>query len=280
MINKILILVIIIFIINYLTEGVIFNNIKSCFVMCIEKFESMLNLSNNKHINLQNKILHYNTNNINKNNIDNKDDLHFFINNLISLDNEFYDFTSITNQKLLADQQIINNILAQLIKKLNSHQYTFNNVKLLDDIYYYQNLKGKIIGPFNIRADVYYKKILNGSVIINLEMFLKENNLNNSELIITNINLIERIYPNTISKTNMNSHNYNKAIKKNKNMVKKMTDSFNNHFVNRDVYDDLFIKPSIQHTTEGFMNDTENSLIPTIVELSSYEPSSETQSSN
>jgi hypothetical protein len=283
MINKILILVIIIFLINHLTEGVIFNSIKNYFEICRENFDNLLNPSNNKKfINLQNKILHYNK--------DNTDDLHSFINSLISLNNDFYDFSSSNNQRLLAEQQTVNKILNQLIKKINNHEeYKFNNVKLLNKIYYYQNSKGKIIDPFNISADVYHKNKSNGSIIINLEMFLKENNSNDSQLIITNVSLIERTYPNNItkpvSKISSHNHNYKKAVKKNKNMVKKMTESFNSHFVNRDVYDDLFIKPNTQHTTEGFMNDTENSLIPSIVELSSYEassyePSSETQSSN
>ena len=290
MINKILILVIIIFLINHLTEGVIFNTIKFYFESCRENFESYLKQKDNKNfINLQNKILHYNK--------DNTDDLHSFINNLINLNNEFYDFSSSNNQRISAEQHTINKILSKLIKKLNSnsHEYKFNNIKLLDKIYYYQNPKGKIIDPFNISADVYYRNKSNGSIIINLEIFLKQLNLNKSELIITNVSLIERTYPNTITKNKtvpnkINSHDYKKAVKKNKDMVKKMTESFNNYFVNRDTYDDLFIKPSTQHTTEGFMNDTENSLIPSIIELSSYdassheassyEASSDTQSSN
>ena len=63
-------------------------------------------------------------------------------------------------------------------------------------------------------------------------------------------------------------------------MATKMTESFNNHFVGRDNYDDLFIKPATQHITEGFMNDTDNSLIPSIVELSTYEQTSVTETSN
>jgi hypothetical protein len=62
-------------------------------------------------------------------------------------------------------------------------------------------------------------------------------------------------------------------------MATKMTESFNNHFVGRDDYDDLFIKPTNSYIVEGFMNDTDNSLIPSIVNLSSYEQSSVTESS-
>ena len=48
-----------------------------------------------------------------------------------------------------------------------------------------------------------------------------------------------------------------------------MNESFNNHFVPRENFDDLFIKP--QQSNDVIMNDTDNSLIPTIEEISSEE---------
>ena len=60
--------------------------------------------------------------------------------------------------------------------------------------------------------------------------------------------------------------NQQQALDKNQKMTSKMTESFNNHFVPRENFDELFIKP--HQNTEGFMNDTDNSLIPTIDEIS------------
>lgn len=57
-----------------------------------------------------------------------------------------------------------------------------------------------------------------------------------------------------------------------------MTDSFNNHFVGREDYDELFIKPTNSYGNDCFMNDTNNSLIPSIVNLSSCEQFSKTES--
>ena len=48
-------------------------------------------------------------------------------------------------------------------------------------------------------------------------------------------------------------------------IMNKMNDSFDKYFVNRELYDDLFIKPNGKMSK---LNDTENSLIPSIVELS------------
>jgi len=56
-----------------------------------------------------------------------------------------------------------------------------------------------------------------------------------------------------------------------------MNDSFNNNFVEIKNNDELFIKPS--NTNENNMNDTEFSLIPSNVNLSSYEQSSDIVSS-
>ena len=71
-----------------------------------------------------------------------------------------------------------------------------------------------------------------------------------------------------------------KATQKTQELATKMTESFNNYFIDREDNDDLFIKPSKPYKTESFMNDTDNSLIPTIVDLSSYEQSSDNETSN
>ncbi len=46
-----------------------------------------------------------------------------------------------------------------------------------------------------------------------------------------------------------------------------MVESFTNHFVNRENYDDLFIKPASQNQ-DNLQTDTENSLIPSNIEFS------------
>ena len=165
---------------------------------------------------------------------------------------------------------------------------------------------------FNISANVSYRGKPLGSVVISFETFLRKDmiypkQLKHGLLIITNVKLLNRkhaekqtknkssIYKlenepdgnldsptqnqKRLEKPIKNTLVQNKAIIKNQQLATKMTESFNNHFVGRDNYDDLFIKPNNQFITEGFMNDTDNSLIPSIIELSSYEQSSETESS-
>jgi len=108
-------------------------------------------------------------------------------------------------------------------------------------------------------------------------------------LTITNIRLANRIHPNGINKEKKivsayklessprnqsrikNPINPNKnqlqAIERNNKNNTKMNESFNNHFVPRENFDELFIRP--QSNSEAFMNDTDNSLIPTIDDLPS-----------
>jgi hypothetical protein len=87
-------------------------------------------------------------------------------------------------------------------------------------------------------------------------------------------------YQREIEKPMKNTLIQQKAIQKTHDLATKMTDSFNNYFIGREDNDNLFIKPTDSYITEGFMNDTDNSLIPSIIELSSYEQMSNTDTSN
>ncbi len=326
MINKILILIIIIFLINHLTNGKILDTIKSYFIICKEKVEGFIGLTytNKKKIypnhpiipyELQRDFPHINKNDPNK--LDNESYiLYNFMKNLINVNTNYSELTPSKDPSIPADKTLINDIMNQLTKILNCHGFRFNNIKLLDKIYYRENYRGKEIELFNIKANVSYRGKPIGTVIMNFETFMRKDRFCPKEFInglltITNVKLIERTHlggitkekiiksPYIVSENNepvgyvetptkyqkeiikpmKQTHAQKKAIQKNQEMATKMTESFNNHFVGREDYDDLFIKPTNTFVTEGFMNDTDNSLIPSIIELSSYEQPSITESS-
>lgn len=326
MINKILILVIVVFLINHLTDGKILETIKSYFTICKEKVEGFIGLTytNKKGVHPNHPVIPYEIQRdfpfINKNDPDYLDDetykLYSFMKNLVNVNTNITELTPSRHKKIPADPQMINEIMNQLTKILNCHGFRFSNIKLLDKIHWHENHRGKEIELFSISADVSYRGKSIGSVVMNFETFLRKDRfcpkeLKHGLLTITNVKLISRNHPGNITKEKKISSPYivddtepegcvasptqyqkelkkpmknnqaqKKALQKTQEMANKMTESFNNHFVGRDNYDDLFIKPTNQYITEGFMNDTDNSLIPSIVELSSYEQSSVTETSD
>jgi hypothetical protein len=276
-INKLLILIIILFLINHLTNGKITYLLKKYLNIGkthIEKFMG-ITYTNSRGIYPNHPVVPYNKQRdfpyINHNDpdvLDNESyELYHFIDSLVNVNTNMHEMTVSNSTKHKANSNLTNFILSNLTKSLNCKGYTFSNIKLIDDIYYHDNPRGKEIELFNITADLNYHNKSLGFVTLSFETFIRNNRLE-----ILNVKLIDR-------KNKPKNKIYKKALHKNQEMIYKMNDSFNNHFVNRDDYDELFIKPTQKYVNEGFNNDTENSLIPSIVELSSYEQSSITESS-
>ena len=306
MVNKILILVIIIFVINHLTNGQILNTIKGLFTGCnTEKFIGAT-YTNKKGVYSNVPQVPYDSQRdfayINQNDIDELDDetyrLYRFINNMVTPNINIYELTASRGKKIKASNELVKEIIVHLERIFNCSGYKFSNLKLMDQIVYYENPRGKELESFNFSSDVSYHGKSIGSVVINIESFLREdkfyqNHMKSGFLTITNIRLANRIHPNGVNKekkivsayklessmspsrnqsrikpTNP-TRNQQQAIEKNNKNINKMNESFNNHFVPRENFDELFIRP--QSNSEAFMNDTDNSLIPTIDEISEEE---------
>jgi hypothetical protein len=325
--NKILFLIIIILIINHLTDCKIIETINSYFFICKKKVEGFIGLtytnkkgtySNHPEIPYElQKDFPYN----NKNDpyyLDNEsNNLYDFMTNLINVNANHSELISSRAESIPADEELVHNIMNQLSKVLNSHGYIFNNITLLDKIHYHENYRGKEIELFNISADVSYRGKSIGSVLMNFEIFLIKdkiclNEFKNGLLTIKNVKLLDRKYPEGITKkvtikspyivydnvpkgcvesqsiyqkernNKMNeTPNQIQSIQQTQELASKMTESFTNNFVKIDKdYDNLFIKPTNCNVTKGFMNDTDNSLIPSICGISSYEEPSLTACSN
>jgi hypothetical protein len=293
-----------IFVINHLTNGQILNTIKGLFTGCnTEKFIGAT-YTNKKGVYSNVPQVPYDSQRdfayINQNDIDELDDetyrLYRFINNMVTPNINIYELTASRGKKMKASNELIKEIIVHLERIFNCSGYKFSNLKLMDQIVYYENPRGKELESFNFSSDVSYHNKSIGSVVINIESFLREdkfyqNHMKSGFLTITNIRLANRIHPNGINKEKKivsayklessprnqsrikNPINPNKnqqqAIERNNRNNTKMNESFNNHFVPRENFDELFIRP--QSNSEAFMNDTDNSLIPTIDEISSEE---------
>jgi hypothetical protein len=225
--------------------------------------------------------------------------LYRFINNMVTPNINIYELTSSRGKKIKASNELVKEIIVHLERIFNCSGYKFFNLKLIDQIVYYENPRGKELESFNFSSDVTYHNKSIGSVVINIESFLREdkfyqNHMKSGYLTITNIRLTNRIHPNGVNKekkivsgykleyslspsrnqSKINkpinpTKNQHQAIERNNKNMTKMNESFNNHFVPRENFDELFIRP--QSNSEAFMNDTDNSLIPTIDEISSEE---------
>jgi hypothetical protein len=287
-INTIIILLVIIFIINYLTDGKIlklFNDYRSVCENTIENFNG--NTYQNEKENFPNihKMpftgqLDFPYMNNNTNDVFDSDtyNLYNFINTLITPNINQYELTTSNTKRILGNKDFHDKIIDYIYTITNSGYFIFDNIKLLNKIFYYINPRGKDIELFKFNSNVYlnngFKKRFIGNFIFSLELFIHEDKYSNfnkyctprisqssqNEFIaIINIKLLGNI----TKKNNINKHNtnINKAI----DINNKMNDSFNNYFVKRDIYDDLFIKPA---DSSNIINDTENSLIPSIINIS------------
>jgi hypothetical protein len=232
--NKIIILIIILFIINYLLDNKLYNIIKKC----LNKIEQFININYLETFESNNNELL---------------DFYKFLNKLITKNINTYGLIESINYKQLINNDLLYEIKNQLKFKLNKDDYTFENIVLLNDIYYLDNQKGINLSPIHIQADVKNLNNFLGTMIFKIDIFIISENSNNKygNFIILNIKILDRLLVNEVKIKNNNS--------------------FDDHFVSRDNYNDLFIKSNINKNDND--NDTDNNLIPSNIELSAYSSS-------
>lgn len=304
LINKILLLAILFFLINHLTGGKIIDSIKRFYnnnCKSLINIENFTNPQEDKCITLNAPNIPYQHQldfpYINQNDPNNLDEesysLYKFLNDMISINQNTYELTK-SNSERNDGSALENEIFNRLNTILNCKEFKFSNLKFLDKIYYYNNPRGKEIEPFKFSADVSYKNNFIGSVIVNIECFIRHDMfyhdpMDSGYLSILNVKLLSRTRQNitqaennTLYKLKQNSNYlkvYDDAHKKNNDLTNKMVESFENHFVDRHDFDDLFIKTSDKSSrsqpndTPTIINnfvypDSENSLIPSVIEFS------------
>lgn len=151
----------------------------------------------------------------------------------------------IHNRKI-GNKKIHNEVIFYLNKILNNSLYVFNNIKLLNKIYYYKIQNGKYIELFKFSAIVSIKNKTStkylGNIIFAVDLILLDKTIKN-----TTYNSIQNLY---ISKED----NVNVILNDIKILSKNIDEKY---------YTDLFI-----HTTDNTEPDNENdSLIPSTIDF-------------
>ncbi len=236
-INQILIIIILFFLINYLTDGKIIEFIKKAIFYKKSDNNNFVNTSYPDIDKLD----------------ENSFNLYRYLNNMVS-----FDTNDATNKspKIMANSETIKYIISNINKIFNSKGYIFSNINIIDKLYFYQSYKGKDFIPFNFQTNISYNNNNLGNYTINMKCFLREDKdyyeiKKTGYLVIQNIKLIST----PTNKPSNESYELTNTIKEN------FTQNDNN--IDVDI-NDFFIKKKVSFNEE---NETENSLIPTIVDV-------------
>jgi hypothetical protein len=252
LINKILILVIILFLINHLTEGKILDTIKSWFNFCKEKFTNMYNT---QQIPFAKQLDFPYINGTDGMELDDTTyHLSQFIESRVTKNTFEYEMTGTGSEPREVPNDMKQYIVTSLNTMFNSSGFKCENIRIIDKLVYFNNPKGKDIIPFKFSAEFSYKSKPLGTLLIHIESFIYEQykgalySIVNARLVGRNDkNLVkptpqESIYRVNRVKFNMNDMNAQDVIqakqqeqakKDNKKLNDKLTESFN----------DVFIKP-------------------------------------
>lgn len=234
--------IIFLFVLNYLTEGKILETINNI----IGKKERFSN--ENKP-----KIGHY-TEPVNEE----MTKLYRFLQSLVRPKMNL-DWTNNTNFPM---DELKSKFIEGLTSRLSINGWSFTNIDLLGPLSYYKNSLGREIEPFKIKTTVSYNRKVLGTFIIYFEIILDINKNNISDSIIfQDIKLIKR------SDDEQNPVHV-RSMKQNSELAREMASNMNDLFVSRDGNDDLFIKPTEKLKNVSWENDSEHSLIPSIIEFS------------
>lgn len=273
LINKILILLIILVIVNHLTDNKLFQHLMQGHIQ--QAFQSILGLFNktkesflgltytdSRGIFSTTPVVpfagqldfQYNAGYTDRDLNEDSYKLYNFFDSMIVPNVDAFSMSRSNNIPISADKELTNDILRNLEKKFNMREYFFSDFKLLEDLYYINTPKGKEIVPFKFTTEYKYNNRYMGTLTIYVEMFIFYDKFyyrlyNPNQINILNIKLIDQ-------QNNM----YRKRPKKIRSVYKIRNDENIN---------DLFIQSSNQDQQQEFIGaGTDNSLIPSTIELS------------
>jgi hypothetical protein len=180
--------------------------------------------------------------------------LYKFLDSIVRPDNNMYQLTASNSERYEASKEFEQEMVSKLSKILNCKGYQVDNIKLLENLVILKNPRGIEIEPFKLSADISYKGKMMGNITLYIESFYRYDS-NPKMLTIQKIKLIDRKKITTPPKVQVDS-----ILKTNKEFDASS----------------VFIKSNVR---EDF-NVSDDSLIPSVVNLSDYEISSETKTSN
>ena len=109
--------------------------------------------------------------------------LYYFLQGLVGINHNFEDINPSGEKEMNLNQSENDLIRKFLNKSLNSNDFKFTNLQILDNLTYFDNNGDKIIKPFQIYSDVYLNENYEvGKISLYIEMFLKYNELFNGPI--------------------------------------------------------------------------------------------------
>jgi hypothetical protein len=264
LINTILILIIIIFLINHFSNGQILTTLKRIFNSCQQNIESFTGKQkecyrfNAMDIPFATQLDFPYINRTDNKNLDEETyRMYEFLNDIVTKNVNNYELSPSYGERTKVSKLIETQIINILSNMFNCKGYQFNNIKLNQDIYYYENYKGKEFEPFIFTTDIVHNNKIINNVTLLIDCFLRYDK-NNNQLTIKSLKIIKRNSVNNIQEI---------AIKKNLQITNQMNNTFNDIQISNDT-NDLFIKPPINIKKQvSFQNNETDSLIPSIDEI-------------
>jgi hypothetical protein len=108
--------------------------------------------------------------------------LYYFLQGLVMIDNNFEDLNPPDDKENNLNQSETDLIRKFLNKCLNSNDFKFNNLQIIDNLTFYNNNGDKTIKPFQINSDVYLNHNEIGKLSLHIEMSIIYNNLFNGPI--------------------------------------------------------------------------------------------------
>ena len=178
LINTILILLIILFLINHFSNGQILLTLKRIF----NSWKTNVEFFTGK----QPWCYPFTKQDVN---IDDH------INSLITKNINNYELSSSNKELIKVNKDVGTYLLNNLSVIFNNNKYFFSNIKLNQELYYYENFKGKEFEPFIFTTDILYDNNNLGNYTIVIDCFLL---YDKNQIIIKNMKIIKKNIPDNI----------------------------------------------------------------------------------
>jgi len=206
-INNLILLIILIFLANYLSKGSIINVLKRYYNKIIDCYE---NFNNNDKFDYGKEFLglppivhdqdfkYIYNNDLSMKDLQKTDEdimrkLYHFLQSLISVNNNLYELNPSNLEENNLRQVDIDMIRKHISSKLNCGDFTFKNIEILDDMLFYDNITVKEIKPFRISTNIFLGEDSISNITLLIEMNIRNDKYKNDGYpSITRIKLLEK----------------------------------------------------------------------------------------
>jgi hypothetical protein len=99
--------------------------------------------------------------------------LYHFLQSLVTVNNNHYELISSKNKIISMSQNDKDSLNKFITKSFNCGDFKFVNLVILDSIVFLENPAGKEVRPFRVSGDVYINKEPIGKITLHIEMFIR-----------------------------------------------------------------------------------------------------------